>query len=106
MPRTRGTTTTTDRQDSPRGATDPRIREFCERNLRWRWVLPGGICSIGALLGVTPIRVAVVGAWLILLGIAVFSLLHRPIGASVASFGLGVLTPAAVPTALDLLDSL
>ncbi|MDO2377198.1 hypothetical protein Q2298_02375 [Rhodococcus electrodiphilus] len=69
-------------------------------------MLPGGICSIGALLGVTPIRVAVVGAWLILLGIAVFSLLPRPIGASVASFGLGVLTPAAVPTALDLLDSL
>lgn len=79
---------------------------FTERDLRVRWLLVGVVASALALGWVAPIRLAVLGAWITLLGLVACSLRRGPGGAVVTSFGLGVLMPATPPTVLDLLDSM
>ncbi|MCD2114342.1 hypothetical protein LQ384_24855 [Rhodococcus rhodochrous] len=80
--------------------------EFTAQHVRWRWLLLGAVCGAAALLAFSPVGVAAVGAALTLLGIAVFTWRGRRIGAELASAGLGILVPSAVPTLLLLLSSL
>ncbi|MFF0284492.1 hypothetical protein ACFYSW_29905 [Rhodococcus aetherivorans] len=59
-----------------------------------------------ALRWMAPLQIAVLGAAACLLGMAGWSLLHRRVGATVASVCLGIFVVPLAATMLDLLDAL
>ncbi|MDT2009556.1 hypothetical protein FXW78_47460 [Rhodococcus opacus] len=76
-------------------------------DVRWGWILAGVAVGGGAVLVLTPIYLVLAAAALGLTGLAVFHLAgHRTAGARLASFGLGVLIPAAAVAAAVGINSL
>lgn len=70
-------------------------------DLRWGWDLAGFVLGCGAVLVLTALYLILAAAAAGLTGLAVFHLAgHRTAGARLASFGLGVLIPAAAGAAM------
>ncbi|BAH55799.1 MULTISPECIES: hypothetical protein [Rhodococcus] len=70
-------------------------------DLRWGWGAAGFVLGCAAVLAFTPLYLVLAAAALGLAGMAVFHLAgHRTAGARLASFGLGVLIPAAAGAVL------